>query len=236
MQEFDKLFLLSGKDLKINGDITVRHPTISEIVDLGEFQYQFLLNPFVTKPEDYMVEYDDAGVNYLDVDPYDQFYELFQAGVENGVDYEWLLGCSKFAFYNNGEEPIVINMGGDIVINRDIYTVISSFLKKINNYPTTNKYNPSSALTRRLIIENEREEKKSRKSQDSQLADFISAVAWKDNGGINILNIWNLHIYQFFDAIQRISSLDNYKFLMQGIYSGCIDAKTIPKSDLNWTT
>jgi hypothetical protein len=236
MQEFDNLFLLSGKDLRINDDISVKHPTISEIVDIGEYQYHVLLNPFVTKPEDYMVEYDDIGINYLEVDPYHQFYELFKNVVDGGIDYTWLLGCSKFVFYELDEEPVIMNRNGFVIINRDIYSKISLFLKKINNYPTINKYNPSSELTRKAIIENEREEKKDRKNQDSQLANFISAVAWKDNGGINILNIWNLHIYQFFDAIQRISSLDNYRFLMQGIYSGCIDAKSIPKSDLNWIT
>ena len=51
----------------------------------------------------------------------------------------------------------------------------------------------------------------------------------------NAQDIFNMKIYPFMDAVQRIEKIKNANLLMQSGYSGFgIDLKKIDKETLNW--
>lgn len=242
----EELFLLTGKDYKINNFITIKHPILQEIVDLGEQNYYRMIQPFVLSSEDLMVEYDDHGIDYTTVDNYETFTNLIAGYLDSGFDFSWLLN-NRFSrnevFLTNGinGEPVILSKNedskGKVIVDRLVYQKISDFLKKINNISITNRYNPGNPITKKFLIMQQREKNersRKREKEDSELAKIISALAWKDNGKIGILDIWNLHIYQVFNGITTINKIDRSKHLLQGIYSGVIDSKNINSEDLNW--
>ena len=71
--EFNRLFLLSGNDLKLNDFVSVKHPVLNDIFNLNNgfnceeiyWSYIFIL---LSDPYDYMVELDDMGIDYEEVE------------------------------------------------------------------------------------------------------------------------------------------------------------------------
>ena len=71
----DNLDLLLGKPLVL-GNLTVRHPKISDVIELGESFVFSAINIFTLKPSDLMVELYDSGIDYRNTKPYDVFILL----------------------------------------------------------------------------------------------------------------------------------------------------------------
>jgi hypothetical protein len=242
----EDIFLLRGNDYAVNDFMTVKHPTLNEIMEFGESKYYQLINPFVLSSEDLMVEYDDIGVDYSEVDNYETFLNLLKGYINQNIDFSWLINFSlseKEILITTGinDDPVILKKGenrGKIIIDRLIYHEISYFLKKINNIPFENKYNPANTATRKFLIKEARKkierEKKKKKDTDSHLRKIISALCWKNSCGINLTNVWDLHLYQVFDGILSLNKIDKANHLIQGIYSGVVDSKKINSDDLSW--
>ena len=47
-------------------------------------------------------------------------------------------------------------------------------------------------------------------------------------------DVWTLPIGVFMDSVERVQKHKSYNFVMQGIYSGCVDMKKLDKKELHW--
>lgn len=70
------------------------------------------------------------------------------------------------------------------------------------------------------------------KTNDINLISIISSIAWRSHIGIN--SVWDLTIYQLYDAFYRLDVIDNYDKTLTGIYAGTIDGKKINLKKINW--
>jgi hypothetical protein len=84
------------------------------------------------------------------------------------------------------------------------------------------------------LRENKRELKKHVKNKGIDLISMLSGIAWKCSN-VNIFNIWDLTIYQLYDAYYRICVVDEYNNTMRGLYAGTIDSKSVNLEEVNWT-
>lgn len=78
---------------------------------------------------------------------------------------------------------------------------------------------------------------KASKPKKKPVIDFhsiISGLSWRTTGGVNLFNIFDLTIYQFYDGYYRLENIDHYNSILTGIYTGNIDAKNIKMQDINW--
>lgn len=83
----------------------------------------------------------------------------------------------------------------------------------------------------------EKMQKKQKKLQEiikskNNLPSIISGVAWKS--GIGIDRIWNLTIYQLYDAYMRLGLIDEVDKTLNGIFAGTIDKDKVDKKELDW--
>ena len=67
--KINKGFLSSGKDLKLDENVVVKHPTIEEIENIDDTIYSIehywqLANLLMCDPYENMVVLDDLGINY----------------------------------------------------------------------------------------------------------------------------------------------------------------------------
>jgi len=127
--------LINGKDIEINNNIIIKHPSIKDVLDMGEENYNKAIHIFVATPYDYMVELYDMGKLYPEVTNWELFVNLLSINVyENS--YKKIIGNYDFIPYKkeNGE-TVLYNKEKNFIIDELLYQKISIYLKIINDIP-----------------------------------------------------------------------------------------------------
>jgi len=238
VDNMDELQLFRGKDYVINDRIKIHHPNLDDIVTYGEQNYYGLVSRLTATPSDYKGQLDELGFDYEEVAEFDLFI-LMCKGL-NTEESKILFGDLNFANLNlfkntNTDEPVLYNEEQDFIIDRAIYEVVMEFIRKINGFEKKIE-RAGNAATKKFLIEESKEQLK--KSQNkpfkSMLIPLISSLVNSPEFKYNHTTVWDLPIYTFMDSVRRIQKIKSYDSLMQGIYTGNVDAKKLNKDDLNW--
>ena len=247
----DNLDLLLGKPLVL-GNLTVRHPKISDVIELGESFVFSAINIFTLKPSDLMVELYDSGIDYRNTKPYDVFILLCGETLDRGDDGEirwnrdsqvskqlgWLTGIEDFMLSSDGENLFLASPSTGAKIDIGVYTQIRKYFMDMNNRSEKETYNPGNDTTMKFLIEQERKKRKreERRGHKSYLAPQISSLVWAS--GRSFEDVYNLYLYQFFDGLLRINKIKSYDNICFGYYAGNIETSSFNKikESLNWMT
>ena len=247
----DNLDLLLGKPLVL-GNLTVRHPKISDVIELGESFVFSAINIFTLKPSDLMVELYDSGIDYRNTKPYDVFILLCGETLDRGDDGEirwnrdsqvskqlgWLTGIEDFMLSSDGENLFLTSPSTGAKIDIGVYTQIRKYFMDMNNRSEKETYNPGNDTTMKFLIEQERKKRKreERRGHKSYLAPQISSLVWAS--GRSFEDVYNLYLYQFFDGLLRINKIKSYDNVCFGYYAGNIETSSFNKikESLNWMT
>jgi len=222
-----ELKLLKGSSFFVN-EIEIKPLTLKEIVDIGYMKYQQYLNVYILDLEDIL----------LDIPEEFNEIKIFDLLLNSGIDdlLENLLSSIYFFFKPKNikviENEIILD---DNIINRDNWDSICEIIKIQNCVKKAEKeeYNPANEKARE-IIEKIKALKKSIPQRESiTLASMISGIAWKSHN-INIINIWDITMYQLYDALNRLNLIDDYNFTLSGLYAGTIDGTKIDMKKINW--
>ena len=232
------------------GNLTVRHPKISDVIELGESFVFSAINIFTLKPSDLMVELYDSGIDYRNTKPYDVFILLCGETLDRGDDGEirwnrdsqvskqlgWLTGIEDFMLSSDGENLFLTSPSTGAKIDIGVYTQIRKYFMDMNNRSEKEEYNPGNETTMKFLIEQERKKRKreARRGHKSYLAPQISSLVWAS--GRTFEDVYNLYLYQFFDGILRINKIKSYDNVCFGYYAGNIDSSSFNKvkESLNW--
>lgn len=231
------LNLLYKHDYKINDKLTVRIPTLGEVVD-NEDNYYGVVNVWTAVPIDYMVELDEAGIDFSKITDYDLFQLLFVS--LQSLDTTILFGDLDFSKFvrgvneENGEQ-VFIYPDKDIVIDRSIYNLVSSTLRKING-STKNTKKPAGEETKKYMLERARVKRNRNKNRKrlSQLEMIITALVNSPQFKYDYDSIRDLTIYQFEESAKQVIKRVDYDNRMIGVYAGTVDVKSLSEDDLNW--
>ena len=247
----DNLDLLLGKPLVL-GNLTVRHPKISDVIELGESFVFSAINIFTLKPSDLMVELYDSGIDYRNTKPYDVFILLCGETLDRGDDGEirwnrdsqvskqlgWLTGIEDFMLSSDGENLFLASPSTGAKIDIGVYTQIRKYFMDMNNRSEKETYNPGNDTTMKFLIEQERKKRKreEKRGHKSYLAPQISSLVWAS--GRSFEDVYNLYLYQFFDGLLRINKIKSYDNVCFGYYAGNIETSSFNKikESLNWMT
>lgn len=247
----DNLDLLLGKPLVL-GNLTVRHPKISDVIELGESFVFSAINIFTLKPSDLMVELYDSGIDYRNTKPYDVFImlcgETLSRDEDGSISWNedsqvsrqigWLTGVPDFMLSSDGENFFLISATTKAKIDIGVYTQIRKYFMDMNNKSEKDEYNPGNDTTMKFLVEQERKKRKreAKRGHKSFLAPQISSLVWASGRSFN--DICNLYMYQFFDGLLRINKIKSYDNVCFGYYSGNIETSSFNKikESLNWMT
>lgn len=136
----------------------------------------------------------------------------------------------SFLFY-------LIEEDGDVrIFNAEIYKEVQDIIRIANwvNKKEEEEYNPANEQARK-IIEMIKQNKKN-KPQPKPIIDLysmVSGLAWKSNDA-NIFNVWDLTIYQLYDAFYRLENIEYCNNVMAGLYAGTVDGKNLDMKQINW--
>lgn len=237
----DKLQLLRCQPYKINDAITIYQPFVGDIAEFGESHYWSIIADLTATSYDFRFQLNDAGVDYVDVSDFMMFSMVCQ--MLSPEDTRLIFGdldLNKFKLYGTEEDPFLEDDNG-VIIDPVIYELIVSYLRDV--YGLKRNFRTSgNAMARKYHLEEERKQlerklaadKEAGKKEESMLGAAISAMVNNTDFKYDYNTIWDLPIYVFLDAVNRLQKNLNYKNLMTGIYTGNIDAKKIPNSQLSW--
>lgn len=229
--------LLYKDKYAINDKIIIRIPTVREVLE-DEDTYYSLVYMLTSMPIDRMVQLDELGIDFAQINDYDLFLIFFTAIREQNTSLifgDLDLSCFKLATGNDGESMVLLDSEHDIVIDRRIQNQIAATLRRIHHLEK-NRRKPANNEAKEFLLQIEREKlkRRSKSSSFSNLESLIIALVNTEQFCYRYDNVLDLTIYQFNESVRQIVHKVAYDNRMHGIYSGTVNAKELSQADLNW--
>lgn len=129
----------------------------------------------------------------------------------------------------------LVNPQSGSVIDMAIYMQIVDYIRQINGLTKT-VVKPGNAHTKEYLIKRERQKLKwqNNKKFESVLQPLISAMCNCEQFKFSYADVWDMHIYAFYDSVKRIQRIRDSAAITAGIYAGTVDGKKISSDSLNW--
>lgn len=240
--------MLYKTEQRINDYITVRIPTVGEIInhDGGVDDYYNMVSLIVSTPYDMIAQLDEAGIDFTEIDCWDLFCILYKE--LKGRDLSLLFKDLNFddfepAINQQNGDVVLINMKTGAIIDREAHRKICEFLCKILNIEVKDK-RPGNEEAKKYMIDRAKRKLKiaRRKSnanntdESSQLEQLIIALVNTSEFSYNYNTVLDLTIYQFNASLRQIIKKVRYDNLMIGCYAGAVDMNDINQNELDWIT
>lgn len=229
--------LLYRKEYPINDSIKIMIPTVGEIID-NEDNYYNLITVLTAMPIDMLVQLDDAGIDFTEINDYELFLIMF-AGMQT-MDTHLIFGdldLTKFELSVNTQNGNIVlrDKANDITIDRAIHDKIASVLRRIHHLEK-NRRKPANKEAKEYMLERARTKMRRNRNrkQNSQLESLIVAMVNAEQYKYGFEGTRELSIYQFNECVQQIIKKVDYEHVMSGVYAGTIDAKKLGQDTLNW--
>ncbi len=232
------LNLLYKDSYAINDDISIRIPTVKEVLE-AEDNYYGLVYTLTAMPIDRMVQLDDLGIDFTQISAYELFLLFFQAIRE--FDTSLIFGSldlKKFELASGEDESslVLVDAENDIVIDQRVYMQIAAALRKIHHLEK-NRRKPANKEAKDFMLQVERDKlKRQKRSNFSHLESLIIALVNTEQFCYRYDNVLDLTIYQFNESVRQVVRKVDYEHKMAGVYAGTISAKDLSQEDLNWLT
>lgn len=229
--------LLYKRDYHINDYITMRIPTVREIIQ-DEENYFSSIAAIISTPYDMMVQLDDIGIDFTTVTEWDLFINLFNNLKDR--DLSLIFGdtpINQFQVSVNRQNNMLVlyNEFTGAVIDKEIYNKICVFLRNLLKLEKRDK-RPANNEAKKFMIERARVKQKrlSRLKFKSQIEDVIVSLVNTSEFQYTYESVLDLNIYQLYTSFFQIIKKINYDNLMIGVYAGTVNTDNIDKNDLNW--
>lgn len=235
---YDTVRMYFGKDYKINDKITLKSPSVGDIVEFGEREYYSMVYTLTCIPSDMKSQLEDMGINYMKISDFELFI-LLTRQLKKEQTYLLLgdLDLSKFEVMVNQEngELCLRDDINDIDIDRLVYMNIVGYIRLLHNIkPKIEK--AATETVRQILIKLDRDKiaKNKDKPYKSQLKDLISGMMRYPGFKYKSWELQQCSLYEFMDTVQGSQIYVSTTALLQGMYSGMIDTSKINKKEFNW--
>lgn len=222
---------------KINDFITIRVPTIKDIIE-NEDDYYGNVALIVATPYDMMVQLDDMKIDFTQINEWDLFLLLFNELRTRDLSLIFDgLNLRDFVTAENKQNGniILVNPKTGVKIDRAIHDQICSYLRKTLRLQKNDK-RPANEEARKFLIERTRTKLKRRRKQlvESQIEKYIVALVNTSEFPYTYESVLGLTINQFYASLHQIGKKIKYDKLMIGCYAGTVNMKELDQNELNW--
>ena len=233
----DEARILTGDAFDIGVGITIRQPTMREILTFGEAEYLSVVSAFTSQPFDMPYHLSKIGIDFAEIQPFELFCLLVR-GIPQ-ANSRLLFGdldFTKFIPVDRNGELVLVNEQG-IIIDSLTRDRIADNVRRLHNIPKNIITSCENKFTHDLLISQQKKEieRAQRRAEmfgeSSVYGSLISSLACKWHSYDAVLD---LKVGQFFDAIVRMGYEQVATNLYRGIYSGNVSFKDINKKDLDW--
>lgn len=229
------LALLANEPVFVTDIGYIRSPKLRDVIKLGYSSYMESLSSLL---------FDKSRISGLGEVPESAFVlacyffmqnDHFRNSFSNGIR----LLLQKEIELVDAEKAPYFHLGDGMTLHEGNFQRFQEIVKIANKAELANDkedYNPGNSKAKEMIEKLMKgKANKPAKKPVMNLHSIISGLSWKSTSGINIHNIFELSIYQFYDGYYRLENIDHYNSVVTGIYAGNIDAKKINMQEINWT-
>lgn len=234
----DKLAVYFGKPFQINSKISIRQPTIGEIIEFGEGNFFALISRATAISSEYKSMLWDAGIDYEKVDDFCMFSWMMRGQPVEITSI--LFGDVDFTKFvpvvREQGDTVLFNKDQDIIIDFNLHRRIVDYFK--DAYGIVKKPDKAvNELTKMKLIELDRidQEEARNKPHVSMLQPLISSLVNHQGFKYDLEGIQKLTFGQIMDAVQRLQIIQSAQALLQGSMSGFCDTSKVPKKQWDWT-
>lgn len=236
MSKVDKSKMFLGFDYVINDKLTLRNPSIREVVEFGEDRYFSIVHTLASIPSDFKSRLWDSGIDYESISDFDLFIMLTRGMTPKDTKLVFGdLDLSKFKVENSTQNGNAILKNGDIIIDEHIYIDIVSYLRGMHNI-TPKIERSSNSHVKHILIEEDRTNIKMRMAKEHEpfLYNLLVSMINTEEFKYNSKDVLDISIYEFLESVSQIQHKKHACSLVQGSYSGMVDMSKIKKKDLSW--
>jgi len=228
-----ELKLLAGIPIEVDRLGEIHIPTVREIIKIDESKYSQYLSSVLINKESLDEKLDD---NTSDFDVlfalcfhHEDFKEIVFNSFEIFLKEKPLMngdGDNMFFEFKDGKR---LDKNNHLYFKNIIK--MSHFIKETTEEEL---YKPANSKAKEMIETMLRYKKnKPKPKEEMNLHSIISGLSWRPNG-INVINIFDLTIYQIYNGFFTTENIDNYNHTLTAIYTGNMDSKEIKMSKVHW--
>lgn len=230
--------LLKLSSVKITPELSIRIPTVGEILD-NEQHYYSLISSLTATPYQYMVQLDDMGIDFTTITDFQLFMMIFPNIAQGDINILFGdLDLSDISICENRKNNtfVLYSSKNGITIDEYIYYQIADYIRKINCLVRENrKPGNDEAKEFRINLERKKQKRNARKPYEPYLEKLVIALVNRAEFKYNYEQVNNLTIYQFNQSFEQIKTSINFDNTMIGVYAGTVDTSKIKdRSCLSW--
>ena len=235
--------LLNKQSVEVTDQITLRIPTVGEILD-NENAYFSLISIMTSTPFQYMVQLDDLGIDYTEITDYQMFQLFFPIYAQSDISIIFGdLDLKDIGLYHDHTTnlDVLYSPKSDIKIDEFVYYQMARLMRQVNCIKYERK-KPKGEHTKKYLLEKERRHlknmermKKRKEFEQSEFEKLIVALVNNVHFKYDYDTIRDLSIYNFYQSFQQIQHEINFNNVMRGVYAGTIDtSKLQDRTVLSW--
>lgn len=236
MASIDEARLLRGGDIVINDFITVRQPTLNEIVDYGEQRFFSIFYSFCAIPSDMKSMLYDAGLDFMQLSDWQLFIMLTHSmTIEDTSIIIPNIEFSKMELMQVNDTGEVVLSDGNIVITESVYLQFIDYVRNQIGY-ILKREKAANNLTKQVLIEQDRMNRSAslKKDYSSILNPIVISLVNTEEFGYTYQTVYDITLYQLFKSFYQIQKKKSACALYQGSMSGFVDTSKINKSEFSW--
>jgi len=212
----NKLRLMANLPIYVD-KIPIYSPILKEIAEIGFEKYGIILT-CGTIVKDILIDAESLGIT----NNYDALiYAINQNKESFGTFLYSLFFFTKIEFNVKLVDNDLIFEKNDIILNRNNYDLLVNSIKLANKLEVEDDEKELDEFDRRVLeMEKKIKEAQNKNIEKLTFADLISCVANFDGNGLNIINIWDLNVYQFYEQLQRGQLKEQYRWNLKLLLAG----------------
>jgi len=211
----NKLRLMANLPLYVD-KIPVYPPILREIAEIGFEKYGIILT-CGTIVKDILIDAEGLGIT----NNYDALIFAINQNKESFSTFLYsLFFFTKIEFNAKLLDNDLVFMKDDIILDRNNYDSLVNSIKLANKLEVENTEALDEFDRRVMEAEKKMREDGNKNAEQLTFADLISCVANFDGNGLNIINIWDLNVYQFYEQLQRGQLKEQYRWNLKLLLAG----------------
>lgn len=231
-------YIISGDDMELANGIVLHNPLVSEIKEIGEFNYLYMISLITMRAYDDAVNLYDSGINYKDISDFLIFIRNMKHINKDLAKVIFTnININEFEIQVNKENGECIFTDGQFVIDELIYRQIVAYVRAINYIDEKIEFDMAEGKNNmRFFIDRMRHRLKKRMKKPPQpfLSNLISSMVCTADFPYDYTTIFEIHISQLYNGFYRKDKSDSARQIRQAIYAGTIDKKDVSNSLLMW--
>lgn len=240
-----------GDDLTINGFLTIRQPTVYDIVNIGDSDFWQFISMFCANASSLKLMLHENGIDWNEISDFEVFSMLLPLFTPDKTsliikDIDFTKLKAVMTQPEEGEEKgklYLIDMENpEILIDETIYKIMVSRVRDIFDYHPKDEF-AKDRFTKEILIDDERQKirmnkrlaARNKKKSSSYMKPLLSFALNHPGFKYKKDELREVKIAEFMDSVARLQQYEKTVALMQGMYFGMIDWDNNPKlkDDLN---